>query len=129
LTIPLSVLVAVLGLFLTGHSVNAMTLGGLALAIGRLVDDAIVVLENIVRHRHAGKSINEAIVEGTREVGAPIFVATAATCMVFVPVFFLEGGEPRRRLDVSRAQGRRPADRGLRGVLEGGPGRALVARA
>jgi multidrug efflux pump subunit AcrB len=91
LTIPLSVLVALLGLFFTGHSVNAMTLGGLALAVGRLVDDAIVVLENIVRHRHDGKPLDEAIVEGTREVGAPIFVATAATCIVFVPVFFLEG--------------------------------------
>ncbi|MGH7272527.1 MAG: efflux RND transporter permease subunit, partial [Polyangiaceae bacterium] len=91
LTIPLSVLVALIALFLTGQSVNAMTLGGLALAVGRLVDDAIVVLENIVRHRHAGKPIHEAIEEGTREVGAPIFVATAATCIVFVPVFFLEG--------------------------------------
>src|SRR5262249_44111342 len=91
LTIPLSVLVALLGLFMTGHSVNAMTLGGLALAIGRLVDDAIVVLENIIRHRHAGQALHEATVEGTREVGAPIFVATAATCIVFVPVFFLEG--------------------------------------
>jgi multidrug efflux pump subunit AcrB len=91
LAIPLSVLIALLGLFVTGHSVNAMTLGGLALAIGRLVDDAIVVLENIVRHRHAGRPIQEAVVEGTREVGAPIFVATAATCIVFVPVFFLEG--------------------------------------
>jgi len=91
LTIPLSVLAALIGLFLTGSSVNAMTLGGLALAIGRLVDDAIVVLENIMRHRHAGKPVHEALVEGTREVGAPIFVATAATCIVFVPVFFLEG--------------------------------------
>jgi multidrug efflux pump subunit AcrB len=91
LTIPLSVLVALLGLYFAGHSVNAMTLGGLALAVGRLVDDAIVVLENIVRHRHEGRSLDEAIVEGTREVGAPIFVATAATCIVFVPVFFLEG--------------------------------------
>lgn len=91
LTIPLSVLVALIGLFLTRHSVNTMTLGGLALAVGRLVDDAIVVLENIVRHRHAGRPLDEAIVEGTREVGAPIFVATAATCIVFVPVFFLEG--------------------------------------
>ncbi|TAK30155.1 MAG: efflux RND transporter permease subunit [Myxococcaceae bacterium] len=91
LTIPLSVLAAALGLLACGQSVNAMTLGGIALAIGRLVDDAIVVLENIVRHRQLGASMDRAIEEGTREVGAPIFVSTAATCIVFVPVLFLSG--------------------------------------
>lgn len=90
-TIPLSVLAALLGLHLAGQSLNAMTLGGLALAVGRLVDDAIVVLENIVRHRRKGKAMEAAIVDGTDEVVAPIFVATAATCIVFVPVLFLEG--------------------------------------
>ncbi|MBA3547669.1 MAG: efflux RND transporter permease subunit, partial [Nannocystis sp.] len=91
LTIPLSVLAAALALYAAGQSVNAMTLGGLALAVGRLVDDAIVVLENILRHAAAGKPMHEAIVDGTREVSAPILVATLATCIVFVPVLFLEG--------------------------------------
>lgn len=91
LTIPVSVLVALLLLYALGHSVNAMTLGGLALALGRLVDDAIVVLENVSRHIHAGKTPAEAVLDGTREVGMPILVATAATCIVFVPVLFLDG--------------------------------------
>ena len=91
LTIPLSVGVALLALYALGHSINAMTLGGLALALGRLVDDAIVVLENISRHLRAGQPLAEAVLAGTQEVGMPIFVATAATCIVFVPVLFLEG--------------------------------------
>ncbi len=91
LAIPLSVLAAVLGLYATGNSLNAMTLGGLALAIGRLVDDAIVVLENSIRHARMGKPIHRAVLDGAKEVSAPVLVATVATCIVFVPVIFLRG--------------------------------------
>lgn len=91
LAIPLSVVAALVALYFTGDSLNAMTLGGLALAIGRLVDDAIVVLENTVRHRRLGKSAADAALEGAREVNAPVLVSTLATCVVFVPVVFLRG--------------------------------------
>ncbi len=91
LAIPLSILAAFVGLFYTGDSINAMTLGGLALAIGILVDQSIVVLENVVRHVQMGKSSQQAALDGTREVAVPILVATITFCVVFFPVVFLSG--------------------------------------
>lgn len=91
IAIPLSVVAALVALCFTGDSLNAMTLGGLALSVGRLVDDAIVVLENATRHARLGRSPLDAALEGTREVGTPVLVSTLATCVVFVPVVFLRG--------------------------------------
>ncbi len=91
LAIPLSILAAVIGLFYTGDTVNAMTLGGLALAVGILVDQSIVVLENIVRHARMGKPSFQAALEGTQEVAMPILVSTITFIVVFYPVVFLSG--------------------------------------
>lgn len=91
LAIPLSILAAIIGLFYTDDTINAMTLGGLALAIGILVDQSIVVLENVVRHVNMGKLPAEAAYDGTREVAVPILVATITFCVVFYPVVFLSG--------------------------------------
>ncbi|MFH1922355.1 MAG: efflux RND transporter permease subunit [Planctomycetota bacterium] len=89
--IPLSILAAIIGLFYTGDTLNAMTLGGMALAVGILIDQSIVVLENIVRHGRMGKSPVEAAVDGTREVAMAILVSTITFCIVFYPVVFLSG--------------------------------------
>jgi hydrophobe/amphiphile efflux-1 (HAE1) family protein len=91
LSLPLSVLVTLTVLYLTGETLNVFTLGGLALAVGRLVDNAIIVLENIHRHSHEGKSPLQAALDGTREVAAPVFAATLTTVIVFLPVWFLTG--------------------------------------
>jgi multidrug efflux pump subunit AcrB len=91
LAIPLSILAAIIGLFYSGDTVNAMTLGGLALAIGILVDQSIVVLENVMRHAQMGKEPFEAALDGTREVALPILVSTVTFCVVFYPVVFLSG--------------------------------------
>lgn len=91
LAIPLSILAAFLGLYCTGNSINAMVLGGLALAIGRLVDDAIVVLENTDRYLAMGKPPAQAALEGAGEVAMPVLVATITTIVVFFPVVFLTG--------------------------------------
>ncbi len=91
LAIPLSILAAVIGLFYTGDTINAMTLGGLALAVGILVDQSIVVLENVVRHARMGKEPAQAALDGTREVALPILVSTITFCAVFYPVVFLSG--------------------------------------
>ena len=91
LAIPLAVLAAIFGLYFSGDTINAMTLGGLALAIGILVDQSIVVLENIVRHVRMGKTPREAAVDGTREVMMPILVSTITFAVVFFPVVFLSG--------------------------------------
>lgn len=91
LAIPISVLAAFACLLITGDSLNAMTLGGLALAMGRLVDDSIVVTENIERLRAEGKDAEDASLSGTKQVIAPVFAATITTIVVFVPVFFLSG--------------------------------------
>jgi multidrug efflux pump subunit AcrB len=91
LAIPLSILASVVGLFYSGDTINAMTLGGLALAIGILVDQSIVVLENVVRHVQMGKSSHQAALDGTREVAMPILVSTITFCVVFYPVVFLSG--------------------------------------
>jgi multidrug efflux pump subunit AcrB len=91
LAIPLSILAAVIGLSYTGDTVNAMTLGGLALAVGILVDQSIVVLENVVRHARMGKTSFQAALEGTQEVALPILVSTITFIVVFYPVVFLSG--------------------------------------
>jgi multidrug efflux pump subunit AcrB len=91
LAIPLSILAAIIGLFYTGDTVNAMTLGGLALAVGILVDQSIVVLENVVRHARMGKPPAQAALEGTQEVALPILVSTITFIVVFYPVVFLSG--------------------------------------
>ena len=91
LAIPLAVLAAIFGLYFSGDTINAMTLGGLALAIGILVDQSIVVLENIVRHVRMGKAPPQAALDGTREVMIPILVSTITFAVVFFPVVFLSG--------------------------------------
>jgi CzcA family heavy metal efflux pump len=92
LGIPLSVSAALLMLYFTGQTLNVFTLGGLTLAMGRLVDDAIVVRENITRHlaRGAG-SVLDAVLAATQEVGLPVLASTATTIAVFFPVVFLSG--------------------------------------
>jgi multidrug efflux pump subunit AcrB len=90
-SIPLAIFSAVIGLKLTGHTVNIMTLGGLALAIGMLVDDATVEVENIHRNRHLGKPLTVAILDGARQIAVPAIVATLAICIVFFPVVLLYG--------------------------------------
>ncbi len=91
LTIPLSILTSILILYALGETLNLMTLGGLALSVGILVDQAIVTIENIERHMHLGKPLLEAIDVGAGEIGVPAFVSTLCICIVFVPMFFLSG--------------------------------------
>lgn len=91
LSIPLSVLAAFIGLYFSGDTINAMTLGGLALAVGRLVDDSIVVLENTHRHLGMGKTALEAARDAAEEVAMPVLVSTLTTIIVFFPVIFLYG--------------------------------------
>ncbi len=91
LTIPLSILASILVLYALGETLNLMTLGGLALSVGILVDQAIVTIENIERHLHMGTELNEAILVGAGEIGPAAFVSTLCICIVFVPMFFLSG--------------------------------------
>jgi hydrophobic/amphiphilic exporter-1 (mainly G- bacteria), HAE1 family len=91
LSIPLSILAGAFGLYLNGSTINIMTLGGFALAIGRLVDDSVVVLENINRHLEEGKEPHEAARDGAEEVALPVLASTVTTCIVFFPVMFLFG--------------------------------------
>jgi len=92
LGIPLSVSAALLMLYFTGQTLNVFTLGGLTLAMGRLVDDAIVVRENITRHLTIpGRSVLDAVLTATQEVGLPVLASTASTIAVFFPVVFLSG--------------------------------------
>ena len=90
-SIPLAILTSIIGLKLTGHTINLMTLGGLALAIGMLVDDATVEVENIHRNRALGKPLTVAILDGARQVAVPAIVATLSICVVFFPVVLLLG--------------------------------------
>ena len=90
-TIPLSILASILVLYMLGETLNLMTLGGLALSVGILVDQAIVTIENIERHMHMGKPLHDAIIVGAGEIGVPAFVSTVCICIVFVPMFFLSG--------------------------------------
>ena len=91
LSIPLSVLTSIAILSALGQTINLMTLGGLALAVGILVDDATVAIENIHRHMTLGKSLDDAILDGAQEIAMPAFVSTLCICIVFVPMFFLTG--------------------------------------
>ncbi|MGA4422472.1 efflux RND transporter permease subunit [Ralstonia nicotianae] len=90
-SIPLSILSSIIVLHLLGETINLMTLGGLALAVGILVDDATVTIENIERHLHEGKAPITAILDGAAEIAVPAFVSTLCICIVFVPMFFLTG--------------------------------------
>ena len=91
ISIPLSVLVSLIMLGLLGETINIMTLGGLALAVGILVDDATVEIENINRNLEQGKEIEQAILDGAAQIAVPAFVSTLSICIVFVPMFFLTG--------------------------------------
>jgi multidrug efflux pump subunit AcrB len=91
LSIPLSVLCSIATLSALGETINLMTLGGLALAVGILVDDATVAIENIHRHMTSGKKLEDAIIVGSQEIALPAFVSTLCICIVFVPMFFLTG--------------------------------------
>lgn len=91
ISIPLAALTAIVGLKLSGQTINTMTLGGLALAVGMLVDDATVEIENIHRNHAMGKPLLRAIVDGAAQIAAPAFVGTLAICIVFFPVVLLTG--------------------------------------
>jgi len=90
-SIPLSILVSMICLAALGQSLNVMTLGGFALAVGILVDDATVTIESIHRNLGMGKPLLQAILDGADEIAVPAFVSTLAICIVFTPVFFLGG--------------------------------------
>ncbi len=90
-SIPLSILTSLIVLSACGQSINVMTLGGLALAVGILVDDATVAVENIYRHLSLGASLYDAVVEGTQEIAVPTLVSTLSICVVFISVVFLTG--------------------------------------
>ena len=91
MAIPLSITAAFIGLYFTGHSVNIMTLGGLALAVGRLVDDAIVVVENFHRHMAMGKTSSQAAADAVNEVALPMLIITITVFLVFLPIAFFTG--------------------------------------
>src|SRR5580698_2015001 len=90
-SIPLAILSSIVMLFLLGHSLNVMTLGGLALAVGILVDDATVEIENIHRNIALGKPLRQAILDGAMQIAGPTFVSTLTISIVFVSVLFLDG--------------------------------------
>jgi CzcA family heavy metal efflux pump len=91
MVIPLSILIGFLGFYFTGNTINVMTLGGVALAVGNVVNASIVVVENIVRHLALGKQQKEAVRDAVEEVATPILAGTVTTLVVFVPVIFLSG--------------------------------------
>ena len=90
-SIPLSILTSIIVLGLLGETINIMTLGGLALAVGILVDDATVTIENIERYLEEGAELNEGILEGAAQIAVPALVSTLCICIVFLPMFFLSG--------------------------------------
>nr|MDQ2667934.1 efflux RND transporter permease subunit [Gemmatimonadota bacterium] len=91
MSIPLSVLTSIIALWAIGETLNVMTLGGLALAVGILVDDATVAIENIHRNLEHGTPLREAILVGAEQIAIPAFVSTLAICIVFLPIFALSG--------------------------------------
>jgi len=91
ISIPLSILGAIAALYAFGETLNIMTLGGLALAVGILVDDATVTIENINWHLEQGKEVETSILDGAAQIVTPAFVSLLCICIVFVPMFFLEG--------------------------------------
>jgi CzcA family heavy metal efflux pump len=90
-SIPLSILGSIIALSAIGETLNLMTLGGLALAVGILVDDATVTIENINWHLEQGKGVEDSILDGARQIVGPAFVSLLCICIVFIPMFFLEG--------------------------------------
>jgi multidrug efflux pump subunit AcrB len=90
-SIPLSILSSVIVLSVIGQTINIMTLGGLALAVGILVDNATVTIENIERYLEEGNELNESILEGAAQIAVPVLVSTLCICIVFLPMFFLSG--------------------------------------
>jgi multidrug efflux pump subunit AcrB len=90
-SIPLSILSSIVALSILGETINLMTLGGLALAVGILVDDATVTIENIHRYLAEGKDIEQAILDGAQQIAIPALVSTLSICIVFVPMFLLTG--------------------------------------
>jgi multidrug efflux pump subunit AcrB len=90
-SIPLSILCSIVALSMLGETINIMTLGGLALAVGILVDDATVTIENIHRYLSEGKGIEEAILDGAQQIAIPALTSTLSICIVFVPMFLLTG--------------------------------------
>jgi multidrug efflux pump subunit AcrB len=90
-SIPLSILTAIIGLHLLGETINVMTLGGLALAVGILVDDATVMIENIDRHIEMGKPLEQAIIDAANQIVVPTLVATLCIAIVWFPLFKLSG--------------------------------------
>ena len=90
-SIPLSILCSLIVLSVLHETINIMTLGGMALAVGILVDDATVAIENINRNLEAGKELEQAILDGSAEIATPALVSTLAICIVFIPMFFLSG--------------------------------------
>ena len=91
ISIPLSLLAAFAGLYFTGETLNLMTLGGLALVLGRVVDDSVVDVENTVRHLQMGKSPFQAALDSAHEISVPVFMATVTTVVVFLPLVFMTG--------------------------------------
>ena len=92
-SIPLSILCSIVVLSALGETINIMTLGGMALAVGILVDDATVEIENIHRNMAEGGTMEECILNGAAQIAVPAFVSTLCICIVFVPIFFLSDGE------------------------------------
>ena len=90
-SIPLSILGSIAALAALGETLNIMTLGGLALAVGILVDDATVTIENINWHLEQGKEVDASIMDGAAQIVTPAFVSLLCICIVFIPMFFLPG--------------------------------------
>ncbi len=90
-SIPLSILASIIVLSALGETINIMTLGGLALAVGILVDDATVEMENVNRNLEQGKELRQAILDGAPQIAVPALVSTLCICIVFLPMFFLSG--------------------------------------
>ena len=90
-SIPLSILCSLITLYALHETINIMTLGGMALAVGILVDDATVAIENINRYLESGKELEQSILDGSAQIAIPAFVSTLSICIVFVPMFFLSG--------------------------------------
>ncbi len=90
-SIPLAILTSVIVLSAIGETINTMTLGGLALAVGILVDDATVTIENIARHLEEGQTLYEGILQGASQIATPAFVSTTCICIAFLPLFALQG--------------------------------------
>ncbi len=91
ISIPLSILISIIVLSFLGQTINIMTLGGLALAVGILVDDATVTIENIERYLEEGQNLRDAIINGAAQISVPALVSTLCICIVFLPMFFLSG--------------------------------------